>query len=103
MLTLTWWVSSRVQRGRPGFTAWFSIASLSSGRSVQKVSAAMTEYIIGFGAAERSRLAAGMPKRRIAVVSDENFHEGVKGRATDHSWGRVNGPHFAVEQQGAGG
>jgi hypothetical protein len=27
----------------------------------------------------------------------------VKGRATDHSWGRVNGPHFVVGQQGAGG
>lgn len=68
--------------GLPMICAFLKLSGIShfvaaSVGSVQKVSVAMTEQIIGFGAAERSRLAAGMPKRRIAVVSDENFHEGV--------------------------
>ena len=36
----------------------------------------MTERIIDFDAQERARHSSGMPERRIAEASDENFQEG---------------------------
>lgn len=68
--------------GAPMLSAWLRLSGLmrfvaASVGSVHKVSTAMSDQIINFGAQERSRLAAEMPERQIAVALDENFHEGV--------------------------
>ena len=68
--------------GTPMLSAFLKLSGLgrfvaASVGAVHKVSTAMSDRIIDFGKEERSRLAAAMPERQIAVALDENFHEDV--------------------------